>query len=186
MKKLLSVLMVVVLLLALSATAFAVDGSPGHEYAPPVVDNKEVTGEGTTADGAAVKVAAWDPKTIPEEIPFKDEKAVVEDAVKAEVFEDLLKELKVEAEDLVASSVLTVSIEGEDEDAVPAVVVIFYDGEGKPVAGMYFYENEWYPLTVEVDEEADADDAYVLVFGEEDDEDAALVAEVKVTIAAEE
>ena len=184
MKKLLSVLMVVTLLLALSATAFAAQASPDN--APPAME-KEVTGEGKTADGAAVKVAAWDPKAIPEGISFKDEKAVVEDAVKSEAFEDLVKELtkelKLDEKDLVGSSVLTLSIEAEDEDAVPAVVVIFYDAEGKPVAGMYFYEDEWYPLAVEVDEEADEDDAYVLVFGDEDDEDAALKAEVKVTIA---
>lgn len=188
MKKLLSVLLVVVLLFALSATAFA-QASPAKQVAPPVVDTKEVTGEGKTADGAAVKVAAWDPKAIPEDIPFKDEEDVVAKAVDSEAFEDLVeeltKELKLEAKDLVGTSVLTLSIEAEDKDAVPAVVVIFYDANGKPVAGMYFYEDEWYPLAVEVDEEADKDDAYVLVFGDEDDKDAALQAEVKVTIADE-
>lgn len=186
MKKLLSVLLVVTMLFALSATAFAAQTSPDN--APPVMD-KAVEGEGTTADGAAVKVAAWDPKAIPEGISFKDEKAVVEDAVKSEAYKDLVKELtkelKLDEKDLAGSSVLTLSIEAEDEDAVPAVVVIFYDGDGKPVAGMYFYEDEWYPLAVEVDEEADEDDAYVLVFGDEDDEDAVLKAELKVTIADE-
>ena len=186
MKKLLSVLLVVTLLFALSATAFAA-GSPPKKETPPVVENIEVKGEGETADGKAVTVAAWDPKAIPEGIPFKDEEDVVEKALDSEAYEDLVKELKKELKldekDLVGSSVLALSIEGEDDEAVPAVVVIFYDGDGKPVAGMYFYEDEWYPLAVEVDEEADEDDAYVLVFGDEDDEDAVLQAEVKVTIA---
>ena len=52
MKKLLSVLLVVMMLMSLSATAFAAgQGSPDNVAAPPVVEDKEIAGEGTTADG---------------------------------------------------------------------------------------------------------------------------------------
>ena len=176
MKKLLSVLMVVTMLFALSATAFAAGGSPTPK--PPVID-KDVTGDGTTADGTKVEVETLDPKKLPETFPFKDADKAVEAAMDSDAVVTLLEELDVKPENIVGTSLLSMTLDGAEEDEDPVVVVVFYDKDGKPIAGAYFYDKDWYPITVEDGEEKDE---YVLTF-EPGETEKGLEAEVTVTIA---
>ena len=175
MKKLLSVLLVVVMLMGLSVTAFAAgQKSPGK--AIPVLD-KEVKGEGKTADGTKVAVEVLDTEKLPESFPFDDAAEAVEEALKSETVVALLEKLEIKEEDIAGTSLLAVTLEGaKDEDAV--VVVLFYDKDGKPTGGAYFYEDAWYPITVEAGE---ADGEYVLAFALDEDEKG-LEAEVTVTV----
>lgn len=161
MKKLLSVLLVVVMLMAMSATAFAAgQGSPDNEAAPPVVENKEMTGEGTTADGTAIKVEAWDAK----EAGFKDEKAAVEDALKSKVFEAL----KVDPKDF-AGTMLVSLVVGEDSDGnAPLTTVFFLDEKGVPAVVLYFDGENWVEATVKAVE--GEENTYELTFGEKGSE----------------
>ncbi len=161
MKKVLSVLLVAVMLMALSATAFAAQGSPVQQpEQPPVVEDKEVTGEGKTADGTAIKVEAWDAK----EAGFKDEKAAVEDALKSEVFE----KLKVDPKDF-AGTMLVSLVVGDDSDKnVPLTTVFFLDEKGVPAVVLYFDGENWAEATVKAVE--GEENTYELTFGEEGSE----------------
>lgn len=177
MKKVLSVLLVAVMLMAMSATAFAAgQGSPGPK--PPVMDDKDVTGEGETADGTKVAVEALDPKKLPESFPFEDADEAVEKALEAESVEALLEKLEVKVEEIAGTSLLAVTLEGAEADEDAVVVVLFYDEDGNPIGGAYFYEEAWYPITVEAGEK---DGEYTLTFEPGEDEKG-LEAEVTVTV----
>ena len=178
MKKLLSVLMVVVLLVALSATAFAADGSPTP--APPVID-KDVTGEGTTSEGAKVAVETLDPEKLPENFPFDNAEKAVEAAMGSDAVEALLEELGLKPEKITGTSLLSMTLDGAEEDEDPVVVVVFYDKDGKPIAGAYFYNEDWYQITVEDGKEKGE---YVLTFAPGEAEKG-LEAEVTVTVTDE-
>lgn len=180
MKKLLSVLLVVVMLMGLSVTVFAA-GVDSPDNAPPVMEDKDVKGEGETKDGTKVAVETLDPKKLPESFPFEDADKAVEDAVASETIEAFLEEIKVKVADITGTSLLAVTLEGAEEDE-DAVVVLFYGKDGKPVAGAYFYEDAWYPITVEAGEK---DGEYVLTFELGEDEKG-LEADVTVTVETKE
>ena len=161
MKKLLSVLLVVMMLMSLSATAFAAgQGSPDNVAAPPVVEDKEIAGEGTTADGAAIKVEVWDAK----EAGFKDEKAAVEEALKSEVFE----KLKVDPKDFAGTMLVSLVIDDDRDENVPLTTVFFLDEKGVPALVLYFDGEEWFEATVEAVE--GEENTYELTFGEKGSE----------------
>lgn len=138
MKKILSVVMVVVMLLALSTTAFANEG-PSHDNVPepPVLKDKEVSGTGKTADGKAITVGEWKP----EDTGFEDAEQAVEDALASEAF----KKLGLDPADFTGASLSSVSIGGTDK---PVTLVILYDKDGKPDTAVYFCEADWAVATI--------------------------------------
>lgn len=183
MKKSISVLLVVVMVLALSATAFAAEGgSPGPKpEQPPVLENKDVSGTGTTANGDTFTIVSWDAADVPALVPFKDEEQAVTDALNSKAFEDLKEKLGIDPKDLVGSSLAIIKFADGSNEKAPVPVVLFYGEGGKPLTGLYFYDGEWDTLEVKVPENG-AEGEYTLVFGDDGDEEGGLKAEVTVTI----
>lgn len=183
MKKSISVLLVVVMVLALSATAFANEGgSPGPKpEQPPVLQSKEVSGTGTTANGDALTIAAWNADDVPALPDFKDEDSAVESALKSGAFDELKEKLGIDPEDLTGSSVVILKFADGSNEKAPVPVVLFYGDGGKPLTGLYFYDGDWYGLEVKVPENG-AEGEYTLVFGDDGDEEGGLDAEITVTI----
>lgn len=138
MKKILSVVMVIAMVLALSTTAFASAGkSPSPTPQPPVLDNKEVKGEGTTKDGKTITVGEWEPK----DSGFKDAAEAVEDALSSDAF----KKLGLDPADFAGALLSSVSIGGTGK---PVTLVIFYDKDGEPDTAVYFCEADWAVATI--------------------------------------
>lgn len=181
MKKSISILLAVVMLMALSTTAFASgQESPYKLPEPPVLETKEVEGTGTTANGDTFTIVSWDANDIPDDAPFTDEKSAIQDALQSDAFEDIKEKLGIDPEDFSGSSLLGISFgDGSDEKA-PVTVALFYDGNGEPATGLYYYNSEWNGLEVKVPENGEKGE-YILVLGNGEDEDG-LNAEVTVTI----
>lgn len=185
MKKSISILLVVVMVLALSTTAFAAgQKSPGQVPEPPVLENKEIAGTGTTADGETLTVVAWDASIIPEDAPFTDEKSAIQNALESEAFKDIQEKLGIDPEKFSGSSMLGISFGDGSDETAPVPVALFYDGDGKPATGLYYYNSEWDGLEVKEAEDGEEGE-YTLVFGNDEDgneDETGLVAEVTVTI----
>ncbi len=183
MKKSISVLLVVVMVLALSATAFAAGQvSPVQQpEQPPVLQDKEVSGTGTTESGDTFTVVSWDANDVPAGAPFNDEESAVKNALESDAFNKLKEKLGIDPEDFTGSalSIIKFADGSNEKDSVP--VVLFYGEDNKPTTGLYFYDGDWYGLEVKVPE-GGAEGEYTLVFGGDEDEEGGLKAEVKVTI----
>ena len=182
MKKSISVLLVVVMVLALSATAFAAGEGPsyGKLPEPPLLENKEISGTGKTANGEALTIAAWNADDVPALADFNDEKSAVESALKSDAFDAIKEKLGIDPETFSGSSLISIKFEDGSNEKDPVTVVLFYDGDGNPITGLYFFDGGWHGLEVKVPDNG-ADGEYTLVLGGDGDENG-LDAEIPVTI----
>lgn len=172
MKKILSLAMAVIMLIALSTTALAAgQGSPSPvPEVPPQLENK-VTGAGVTEHGEIVTVKEWKA----EDTDFADANAAVEAALESKAFKDL----ELDPADFSGYLVASVALDGSDTSGT---VVILYKDE-KPDTVLYFYNEEWINAGIEPVE--DEPDVFTLIF-EATEDGKGFTGEVAINIAEKE